>query len=182
MASRHLSFLVGSLLSLLFGLSYGSIPQQKTFEDAKSWVKSQIRSAKKNFPIENKLSKATNPFEGQLLIFASFSMPDSVWLELSQEAKIYRATIVMRGIPDNSFQAFSKKLLSLQKKGMDADVEIDPKKFKQYRIRQVPSFVIADSKTHDKVSGNISLKYFLEKASEEGESILAKHIINGGKQ
>lgn len=164
-------------------VSYGSPYQEKIFEDAKEWVRSQLRLAKKEFTKENGTEETQeNLFEGKLLIFVSFSMPDNIWLELSQEAKKYGAILVVRGLPKNSFVVFSKKLLSLRKKGMDADVDIDPEAFQKYKIKQVPSFVIEDSKNYDKVSGNISLGYFLERASSMGDSILAKHLLKGEKQ
>lgn len=166
-----------TLLVLCFSSIGASEVQKKTFDDAKAFAKEQLQLAKQEFQkkLENEKLKAFS--EDEILIFASFSLPDNIWLELSKEAKEFGARIVVRGLPDNSFKKFSSRLHALQKRGMSASVDIDPELFQKYGITKVPSFVVKDTKGFDKVSGSISLEYFLEKSARDGDSLLSKYAV-----
>lgn len=166
-----------TLLILSFSSIGASEVQKKNFDDAKAFAKEQLRLAKQEFEKKIEDEKLSVFSDDEILIFASFSLPDNIWLELSKEAKEYGARIVVRGLPENSFKKFSSKLYALQKKGMNASVDIDPELFQKYEITKVPSFVVKDAKGFDKVSGSISLDYFLEKSARDGDSILSKYAV-----
>lgn len=105
-----------------------------------------------------------NPKDG-ILIFVSFSMPKASLIELNKQAQKYNATLVMRGIYKNSFSEMRKKILEISSDGLS--INIDPKAFEQYNIKQVPTFVLIDkNKEINRLSGNVSLDYAHEKLSE----------------
>lgn len=98
----------------------------------------------------------------QIFVFMSFSIPDDIWISLSKELEIVGGSFVIRGLPEQSFQKLAAKILSLKEKGVNAPIQIDPKKFQEYQIQSVPTFLIKNGKIFDIATGNISLKYVLE--------------------
>jgi conjugal transfer pilus assembly protein TrbC len=111
-----------------------------------------------------------------IAVCISCSVPDSVWVELSRELEKINGAFVLRGLPENSFRKLSEKILSLQKLGVNAPIQIDPKFFSSNQIESVPTFLILEEGKIDKISGNISIRYALQKLSEEGETQKAKHL------
>jgi conjugal transfer pilus assembly protein TrbC len=95
-------------------------------------------------------------------IFVSFSMPESVLIKLDKIASQIGAKLIIRGLKDNSFK---ETVTYLKGKA----VEIDPKSFEQFDIKQVPAFVISDGNKYDKLVGNVSAVYVLDKFINEGE-------------
>ena len=104
-----------------------------------------------------------------LLVFVSFSMPDTSLLSLAGELENAGGAFVVRGLPNSSFAEFSNKLECLRGLGVDAPILIDPDSFETYEITQVPTIVLKGEETFDKVSGNIPISYALEIFSEKGE-------------
>lgn len=105
-----------------------------------------------------------NPKDG-ILIFVSFSMPKASLMELNNQAQKYNAILVMRGIYKNSFRGMRKKILEISPDGLS--INIDPKAFEKYDVKQVPTFVLVeDDKEINRLSGNVSLRYAYEKLSE----------------
>lgn len=100
--------------------------------------------------------------EPKVYVFMSFSVPDETWLNLSSEMENYSGIFVLGGLPNNSFQEFSRKLEKLKQKGMSAAVLIDPNLFKEHQIQNSPAFVFMYGSKIHKISGNISLKCALE--------------------
>ena len=101
--------------------------------------------------------------ETSLYIFVSFSMPDDAWLLLSKEVEKTGGIFVLRGLPNNSFKQLAEKLYALRLNGVNATVQVDPRLFHKYNIEKVPSFVTVDENDFDKLSGNVTLAYALEK-------------------
>ena len=105
-----------------------------------------------------------NPNNG-ILVFVSFSMPKTSLIELNKQAQKYNATLIMKGIYKNSFSEMKKKILEIEPNGLN--INIDPKAFEQYNIKQVPTFVLVKkNKEINRLSGNVSLAYADEKLSE----------------
>lgn len=120
-------------------------------------------------------------FDYQALVFMSFSVPDQVWIDLSKELEQVGGVFVLRGLPNQSFQTLASRILHLKEKGVKAPIQLDPKCFLAYQIDQVPSIVVAEGETFDKVSGNVSLSFALQKMAENGETKMAKtihHLLN----
>lgn len=100
-----------------------------------------------------------------IFVFVSFSMPKASLIELNKQAQKYNATLVMRGIYKNSFREMRKKILEISPDGLS--INIDPKAFEQYNIKQVPTFILVENnKEIHRLAGNVSLEYAHEKLSE----------------
>lgn len=100
-----------------------------------------------------------------IFVFVSFSMPKASLIELNKLAQKYNATLVMRGIYKNSFSEMRKKILEINPDGLS--INIDPKAFEKYNIKQVPTFVLVkENREVSRLSGNVSLDYAHEKLSE----------------
>lgn len=104
------------------------------------------------------------------LVFASFSLPLESWKELSLFLEKTHGTFVLRGIPDNSFPLFSKKVQELRKAGVNASIEINPDAFEQYDIQAVPALVLVSHHKSDKITGNVSPEASLRMIEERGET------------
>jgi len=103
--------------------------------------------------------------EPNIMIFVSFSIPENIWLQLSEEAKSKDAVFVLKGLPNDSFSGLAKKVLTLKKKGFSSDIQIDPTKFDKHGIEKVPAFVVGGTK---KIYGAVPLNYVLSRIQQEG--------------
>jgi conjugal transfer pilus assembly protein TrbC len=112
----------------------------------------------------------------QVLVFMSFSIPDHAWISLSQELEKMGGAFVLRGLPNQSFQALACKILKLKEQGVNAPIQLDPKSFLKFEINQVPAIVVVEKQIFDKISGHVSLKFALEKMAEHGETKIAKTL------
>lgn len=102
-----------------------------------------------------------------IYILISFSVPDHVWVGLSKELENKGGIFVLRGLPRNSFKELSKKIQHLDKLGVKVPIQINPKLFTAYQATLVPTFLIQYNEGYDKITGNISLTFALEKAALE---------------
>jgi len=112
-----------------------------------------------------------------LLVAMTFDLPDSVWVELSPQIEKLGGAFILRGLPENSFSILANKLKALSEKGVSANINIDPKAFEEYSILSAPSFIAKDKRGVDKISGNITLSYALEKMAFEGETDVSKELF-----
>ena len=78
----------------------------------------------------------------QILIFVSFSLPDSALQSYYQEAQLLGGRLVMRGLKNNSFKDTQVKTIKL---GISFD--IDPTLFEEYGITTVPTIVLISDKS-----------------------------------
>lgn len=124
----------------------------------------------------NCMGNATSLEDPSLYVFMSFSLPDQAWIKLSPEVEKGGGTFVLRGLPEQSFQALAARILDLKEKGVNAQIQLDPKKFQEYQVSHVPAFVVAEEERFDKAAGHISLKYALETMAKRGETKLAKTL------
>lgn len=113
-------------------------------------------------------SVETKEEEPNILLFVSFSIPENIWLQLSEEAESQDAVFVIKGLPNNSFSDLAKKVLGLKKKGFSSDIQIDPTKFEKYNIKKVPAFVFGGKK---KIYGAVPLRYALSRAKQGGGNV-----------
>jgi|GEM_PF-1458082 len=121
-----------------------------------------------------------------VLIFVSSSMPLQTLRNLQQSADKVGGVLVFRGLINNSFKETSHYI-----KELGTSVWIDPTLFKDFSIVQVPTFVILEKpynkehvSLHDKIAGNISLAFALEKASKTGQTSTAGILLHrlGGRK
>lgn len=127
-------------------------------------------SARQTCPIQ-KLSVSQVENAPTVLVFASFSMPEAALKQLASELKKINGALVIRGLINNSFKDTS---LYLQK--LEIGVLLDPTLFDKFNITSVPTFIIVEgglkgeqTPKHDRLRGNVSLRFVLERAMKEGE-------------
>lgn len=100
-----------------------------------------------------------------ILVFVSFSMPKASLVELNNQTNKYNATLIMRGIYKNSFNKMKEKILDISSKGLT--IEINPQLFKQYGIKQVPTYILMkEGKELNRLTGNVSLEFAYKKLQE----------------
>lgn len=163
---------------------------QHSEDEAIHWIRDALIKEKKELgiwrsqtphPMEQKCkgclkSELKEDIESSFIIFMSFSVPDDVWLSLSKEVESIDGLIVLQGVPNNSFKDLAEHLLRLKSKGMNATVQLHPQLFNQYEISHVPSFVLREGPSFDKVTGNISVGFALGIMLEKGETKKAKEL------
>lgn len=118
-----------------------------------------------------------------VLVFVSFSMPETTIKQLAHDLKKLGGALVIRGLINNSFKDTS---LYLQKLG--EGVLLDPTLFEKFNVVAVPTFIIVEgdlkseqTPRHDRLRGNVSLKFSLEKVAKEGE-IQSTNLLLGKLQ
>ena len=98
----------------------------------------------------------------RLLVFVSFSMPESSLKSLVEEAKTHNAVLVIRGLHEDSFVKTAAKL-----KKLEVSVDIHPELFEAHKITSVPTFIeVKDKEEINRLSGNVSLKFCVSKFEE----------------
>jgi conjugal transfer pilus assembly protein TrbC len=110
--------------------------------------------------------------ETQLLIFITLAMPEAALKRLVTQATRVRARLVLRGLSEGSLVRTAARIQGLVGQ-QQAAVQIDPRGFDRYAVRQVPTFVLARganaggctagqcSGMHAAVAGDVSLDYAL---------------------
>ncbi len=104
-----------------------------------------------------------------LYVLMTFDLPDSLWLEYSLDLEKVKGTFVLRGLPQDSFIAFAKRIKDLRAIGVRAPIQLNPMIFDRYEVLNVPSIILEEGKLYDKISGPVSIHYALQKFSDEGD-------------
>jgi len=137
-------------------------------------------------------------FAKDAVVFVSFSMPDSLLVDLSEQAHAFHIPVVMRGLVENDFKKTLERL-ALVKAYADKNhnhfygIAIDPLWFEQFAIRSVPALVVTQRPTDcenqkhcphqrfDVVYGNTSIKEGLEIIKDKSVLFndLADKILQG---
>lgn len=114
---------------------------------------------------QSTVSKTAHP----LYVFISLSMKGPSIQSLLEQARTYGATVVIRGLKNNSFpETLSKfaRWIKKYKKG----VVLHPKLFETYQVKEVPTIVlVGEGEAYDKIVGNVTLSYALDRFSKEGD-------------
>lgn len=121
-------------------------PRQKPkAEPMKSLAPARATSPNDDLPELLRKMSRQKPGEGSstdsLLVFISFSMPPRVIEELSRQAKESGAVLVLRGMKDANMRSTKDAAAKLNRGG--AEWMIHPELFKQFKVEQVPSVVLA---------------------------------------
>lgn len=143
-----------------------SSPRKRGSRNEVDWIPQQVRDDRtKGRPA--------------LYVFMSYSVPVSTWKNLMTSQNKYRFQFVIRGLPNNSFQELSKKLMTYQ-----CPATIDPTLFEKYAIQRVPAFVFVDGNKYEGVYGNVSLDYVIEHLKENGNGVARQfcHAAEGSIQ
>jgi len=119
-----------------------------------------------------------------LRVFVSSSMPVSLLKSYAYEAKKYGATLVFKGLPQDSFKELSKLVLAMNDGSLEEDnnmsgVQIDDEAFDRFKVTSVPSILLSDESTcetpdlcklaYDKIDGNLEIEVALQKFAKEGD-------------
>ncbi|MBX9621607.1 MAG: type-F conjugative transfer system pilin assembly protein TrbC [Alphaproteobacteria bacterium] len=165
------------------------LQQDKSFQNFVADLKEKIPE-----PFINHLQKANS---AELTLFVSFSLGEKALLNLANEAKLYKATLVLRGFKDNSY---AKTVHALQKiiQETGQGLIIDPELFSLFSITAVPTYILSrpfqlhtleqtQTPLHDRLQGHVSLQYALETFAKEGDlkeeaNSLLENAGKGGSQ
>lgn len=131
----------------------------------------------------NQSNKSTN-----IIIFVSFPMPDESLKSYMRDAKKIHASIVIRGLIDNSFKKTFLKVSSLIKEAGGGGFELNPLWFKRFNIKSVPTVIVVNhdgecirhntcqiERDYDSVAGNVTLVSALRLIRDKGVN---KDVVN----
>ena len=100
-------------------------------------------------------------------VAVSLSMPEQTLVNLFHLSQKLGGKLIMRGLKNNNFTETIAVIKGLSDKGIAVD--INPKIFRAYEIKQVPVFVLIENGKSDLMKGNVSLKYAVEQFKEKGD-------------
>ena len=111
-----------------------------------------------------------------LIVFVSFSMPPELLWDYQQQIRIYGGRMVIRGLVSNSFKNTIQKMKIDENRTLTLD--INPKLFEEYGVKQVPTIVISNNQCFDKFTGSVSISHVLDQSNELGEAkiVSAKYL------
>lgn len=124
-----------------------------------------------------KLSVSNPNSESHFFVFVSFSMPDSLWVSLSQELEAVGGVFVIQGLPTNSFKELAHKIYELRQKNVNADIQLHPQLFQDYEIHHVPTFVVQEEEEWHKLAGSVSVAFALEQFKQKCQSKIASSLL-----
>lgn len=119
----------------------------------------------------------------ELLVFLSFSMPESMIKQYIEQAAIYKARVVFRGTVSGDLKmSENQKLIYDMKPRRMASVEINPTLFVRYAVTKVPTFAVGKygqmpgytkegclpPANFATISGDISIPYALKEIQKSG--------------
>ncbi len=130
-----------------------------------------------------------------LLIFVSFSMPETTLARLVDQAARSSATLVLRGLTESSLKrtvARVQQLIGIRKVAF----QIDPQSFERFSVLQTPTFVLIragaqpvscgeaqclSNESFVSVSGDVTLDYALEHIQRQAPRFTdeAGHFLRG---
>jgi len=142
----------------------GVSPSQEALAEAKKIIHGQDASNANKASCKGKCPSfnPTPNVEPSLQVCMSFSVPTQVWKDLNEDLIRHQGVFVVRGLPNNSFQAFAQKVLEFRKHGITAPIRMDPKLFERLKVHQVPLFVVKKQDETHTVSGTVTIPYVIE--------------------
>jgi type-F conjugative transfer system pilin assembly protein TrbC len=139
----------------------GGQPSQETISEAQKAISTTTAHSRGACKGKCPSIKSIPDSEPSLQVCMSFSVPIQVWKELNGDLMRHQGVFVVRGLPNNSFQAFAGKVLEFRKQGITAPIRIDPKLFDRFNINQVPVFVVKQKDEMHTVSGTLTIPYVM---------------------
>ena len=126
--------------------------------------------------LAKRFEAARPPDESALFILVSFSMPAESLERLAAQAGKAGATLVLRGMVDDSMKRTAEVAAEFVKSHPGAQFQIDPTLFRRFAVTRVPAFVLSaragddhacgkdcDARdTFASVSGDVTLDYALD--------------------
>lgn len=123
------------------------------------------------------------PNAPRLIAFASMALPVASLRALIRDVGDAGGVVVFRGMPQNSAKAFMTAMAKVVEKGQKTrGIGIDPRLFRAFMVTAVPTYVVTTSDVelcdgfncstplppHDRLSGNVTTGYALERFSGGG--------------
>jgi conjugal transfer pilus assembly protein TrbC len=115
-------------------------------------------------------------------VFVSFAMPEHSLKEIIKQAKQYEFVPVLRGFKEGSYKKTIEALDHIIKE-TGYGVIIDPEIYKEFDIKLIPAFVIAEPKAQclpntscrlrnfNRLSGNVTVQFAKQKLFSEKGSL-----------
>lgn len=121
--------------------------------------------------------------DSTLYVMVSYSMPTEALERIAMQAERAGAIMVLRGLVKGSMKETVTRSQALVDRFPRAQMQINPNIFRQFAVRQVPTFVLTRDETELKsctkacdasahfvsVAGDVSLEYALEHVVKRGE-------------
>lgn len=127
----------------------------------------------------------------RVYVFVTLDMPKETLQRLAKDVRRLDGALVIRGFYEGSLKKTYAKIGEL---GLsDGNVQINPEAFHKYKIALAPSFVVVKKlganesldmegcalpEDYIKITGDVSLKYALEKMSDMASDTKDKMIVN----
>lgn len=135
-------------------------------------------------PAMGKGEKASNPVPS-LLVFVSLTMDKENLLETARQTFRAGGKLVLRGFVNDKLSDTITAIKSIREISK-AKILIDPTLYRMFNVRDVPQIIVVDGKikpcdskkktctrplpAHDRMRGNVSLYYALERMAMEGDA------------
>ena len=161
-----------------------SDPEFQAFvADQKAKALAQVES---DLPQEAKVSR-------EIYVFVSFSMGEKGLQATLEDAKRYGAQVVLKGFKDGSAKKTIAALMAMTEKTKYGLI-IDPELFETFQVKMVPTIILSNrsrhmedgnsTPLHDRISGNVTLKYALEQFASAGDlnAVASALLKKGGTQ
>jgi conjugal transfer pilus assembly protein TrbC len=128
-----------------------------------------------------------------VLVFVSMSMPRESLIATLHDANKIHASVVMRGLVNNSFKETFQEVANLVKEAGGGGIELNPLAFKKFHIETVPAVVVISpdnpcltqqkcdlQRDYDVMAGNIPLAAALKEIRDRGVAAPdeARHALN----
>lgn len=161
-------------------------PPLNVNREANTQAQAQIKSLLTQISKDNGGQVADKTRHANVLIFASLSLPKSSLQALLIEANTHNTPVIIRGLLPSGFKDTIKVIRdTITDRPVGAPylggVSIDPKRFTQFNVTRVPTFVLVSEghcllseeacspKDYDKLQGNITLSAALRQFSQRGD-------------
>ena len=141
--------------------------QLETKIDEEARENSEINKYLNSYSQILKDNKTDQSIPEGLYVAVSLSMPEQTLVNLFNWSQKLGGKLIMRGLKNNNFTETIAAIKGLSDKGIAVD--INPKIFRAYEIKQVPVFVLIENGKSDLMKGNVSLKYAVEQFKEKGD-------------
>ncbi|MGU9961899.1 MAG: type-F conjugative transfer system pilin assembly protein TrbC [Candidatus Puniceispirillales bacterium WSBS_2018_MAG_OTU23] len=153
---------------------------QAKFEDLNTLLPDELQTETPSLPLENR------GINNQLIVFLTLGMPDQSIKDWLYETQAAGGVVVIRGFYGGKLSTTLARLQEIG--GLDQDllggVQIDPTAFRRLNITAVPMVVVVKDPlpacqnagcvgdaipASDRIGGNITLEYALDRLAREGD-------------
>ncbi|MDI9640425.1 type-F conjugative transfer system pilin assembly protein TrbC [Geitlerinema splendidum] len=174
-----------------------TVLESREFQDVATSLSASMLLGQKPLQSSQNPTGITRNTPAELTLFVSFSLGEKALLNLAHEAKLYGATLVLRGFKNNSYAQTVKALQEIIQETGQGFI-IDPELFSLFSVTSVPTYVLSHpfqlhaseltyTPLHDRLQGHVSLHYALGVFAKEGDlqneaqSLLANAQLKGGR-